>query len=242
MLSVGWLRRDWTDSLRRLPGVCAAARRNSDRRSRHVNRRSGIAHHDSTRERSSRSSTPDDASFQVGPGSVVGRDDLRGRHRRARGAPDRAGARGACRWLAARRRPRAGGDAAAVVVEPRDENGPHVEQAVAGRVEHPGQMDGPPEVDGRERRGERRDLGAARPADPGARRSRTASGKQRHARSGAVRIARRDGRCGGRIHRHAESAHGDFACVTCAEAPATSRRCRSCIATARCCGSATWRP
>ncbi len=121
--------------LRCLPGICAAARRDPDRRPRHVDRRGGIAHHRSTRERAPRPSTSDNASFQVRARFVVGRDDLRRGHRCARGATDRAGARSPCRRIAAGNRARAGRHAAAVVVEPRDEGGAHVEQVVAGRAD-----------------------------------------------------------------------------------------------------------
>ncbi len=54
---------------------------------------------------------------------------------------------------------------------------------------HAGQVDDPAAADGGARRGQRRDLGPARPAVPGAGRSRSAAGPRRHARRRSCKAA-----------------------------------------------------
>ena len=86
------------------------------------------------------------------------------------------------------------------------EDRPDVRAAVAGGDLHARALDDPAAPDGDPRRRQRRDLGPARSATPGARRSRPAAQQQPHARRRRHGGARRDRRGGGRLSRDAAAA------------------------------------
>ena len=78
--------------------------------------------------------------------------------------------------------PSAGDPVAAVVAQPGHEDRHVVGDAVAGGADDAGAVDHPAAADGDPRRGQRGDLGPARSAAAGARRSRSAARERRHAR------------------------------------------------------------
>ena len=159
----------------RLPRVRAAAGRDPDRGAGPVDRGGREPDQRAAGERAQRHDRAEDDPVEVGAGAVVGRADPQGGDR-----PD--GVRGRwCRsgWRSRRRRlpaaARAAGDPlAAVVDQPAAQDRRLVEDALADGPDDPGQVDDPPPPDGDPRRGQRRDLGPARPAVPGAGRSRPA--------------------------------------------------------------------
>ena len=139
-------------------------------------------------------------------------------------------------------RPSAGDAVAAVLAQPRDEDRADVDDAVAGRDEHAGQVDDPAATDGHSRRRERRHLGPARSPDPGARRSRSAASARRDGRRRREGHGRGGLAAGRRLPRHAESAAGDHARRDGAHGQRSRSDRRRRRGTARRCGSATSPP
>ena len=132
---------------------------------------SRIAGQRADRERARRRAGREDDPLEVGARPVVGGPDPRRRRGSHGGAAARAGAaRHDCRAVAGQRAS-AGDAGAAVVAQPPDEDRHHVADAVADRDDDDRPMDGAAAIDGRAGRRQRRDLGPARQATAGARRS-----------------------------------------------------------------------
>ena len=131
----------------------------------------------------------------VRSGPVVDRDGLRAGHRHLPGAPARAGAAHAGA-RAAERLQAADDAAAAVLVEPRDDDRPLLGRAHADREVGDRALDDAPAPDGRPGRRERVDLGHARPAAPGPGRPEAPARQERHAQARSSRppVTRRSSR------------------------------------------------
>ena len=147
---------------RRLPRVRAAARRNPNRSTRTLHERSRIARHGARRERPQRLAEREDGAVEVRTRALASRVDSRRRHRPAEDSPAGSGTRDRSREAASHDRAAARHSAAALVHQPRAQDRPLVEDALAARPHRDRDVHGAAEAHVGARRGQRRRLGPTR--------------------------------------------------------------------------------
>lgn len=189
-----------------VPRVRAAPGGSTDGGTRALDRGGRSARVDARGAGAQRDALPPDAALQVRARPLERRHHLRARHRPVARPTVRRRAAGATLGDAPRGGAAAGAPLATLLHEPCAEDRRLIEDALADGADDARAVDGAATPDGRGGRGERRDLGAARPAAPGARGPGAAQGERRYARPGDARRRRGGGHPGRRVHRPPEPA------------------------------------